>query len=477
MYIRGVISNARNIIDITILYNSSPDPRVPALPDGEFQQAICDGLWNSVQANHSPLVRIFVGIPTPTLSIVVYEKIKNWFTATIQLRGKQIAEFPLTALIFYCNSSLTSWNHSKIVASDGTLAMVGGHNLWAGDYLGKAPVHDISLYIKGPVVGMAHKFCGKLMQGVSRCAMLEKGTYYDNKPPSSPLFPLGQYLFSNGKTMPIPLIMPRQIDSSIATSRVLALGRLGSGIDKDFDVVSNASVSARVIAFCSAQKSIKLSQQSLVFFPGRFDFYTVWALVKAIEAGVEVQIVVSNDKAPGGYSGRPQTVVDIITTLAVASKLKLYSPEVDPQRSDYKGWAHAALRSPISELPIAASRLPTPEQYQPVIDKVNKLLSVAPLYYAENCNTWTCDGSQTEAINHAKAWIIDDSQFYVGSDNVYLSGTSEGLQEYGHLVDGRHGFSNASSEFIASYWDKLWRYSSSHLVRPGTPKLVAPQAT
>ena len=41
-----------------------------------------------------------------------------------------------------------------------------------------------------------------------------------------------------------------------------------------------------------------------------------------------------------------------VTTLAVADKLGLYRPAMDPIRSDYQGWADAALTCPEETLPI-----------------------------------------------------------------------------------------------------------------------------
>jgi phosphatidylserine/phosphatidylglycerophosphate/cardiolipin synthase-like enzyme len=48
-----------------------------------------------------------------------------------------------------------SWNHAKIVAADGREAIVGGHNLWHADYLGFAPVHDLSVRVTGHGAGEA----------------------------------------------------------------------------------------------------------------------------------------------------------------------------------------------------------------------------------------------------------------------------------------------------------------------------------
>ena len=99
---------------------------------------------------------------------------------------------------------------------------------------------------------------------------------------------------------------------------------------------------------------------------------------------------------------------------------------------------------------------------------MNSRLSVATLYYAKDVNYWTVKGARQIAINHAKVWIIDDSHFYVGSDNAYLSGGSEGLQEYGHLIEGPE----ETEAFIESYWNPLWKNSAQHIVPAIGPRFT-----
>src|SRR4029077_13969421 len=55
-----------------------------------------------------------------------------------------------------------SWNHAKIVAADGRVAFVGGHNMWSRDYLLNAPVHDLSMSLRGSAVRSAHRFLDTL---------------------------------------------------------------------------------------------------------------------------------------------------------------------------------------------------------------------------------------------------------------------------------------------------------------------------
>ena len=61
-----------------------------------------------------------------------------------------------------------SWNHAKIIAADGREAIVGGHNLWHADYLGFAPVHDLSMRVTGPAAGESHAFLDLLWDWAGR---------------------------------------------------------------------------------------------------------------------------------------------------------------------------------------------------------------------------------------------------------------------------------------------------------------------
>src|SRR5262249_4749605 len=60
----------------------------------------------------------------------------------------------------FCHSF--SWNNAKIVAVDGRIAVVGGHNLWTQDYLIDDPVHDLSMQVSGGAARDAHRFADAL---------------------------------------------------------------------------------------------------------------------------------------------------------------------------------------------------------------------------------------------------------------------------------------------------------------------------
>ena len=75
-----------------------------------------------------------------------------------------VAAFRSCVAVDDCDSY--SWNHSKIIAIDGAEAMVGGHNLWAQDYLMNEPVSDLSMHVKGPAAASAVRFIDRLWEYV-----------------------------------------------------------------------------------------------------------------------------------------------------------------------------------------------------------------------------------------------------------------------------------------------------------------------
>src|SRR4029453_4208969 len=122
------------------------------------------------------------------------------------------------------------------------------------------------------------------------------------------------------------------------------------GIAAKFSISSNASVTARIIALCKAKRSIRISQQSLLGLAVHpYDFYTCLALVRAVRAGVDVQIVLSNQAKH--YEGNAESVLQqlqrmyILDTGQVPVGLMGPDPNADtrykqaPQRDHIDAWA------------------------------------------------------------------------------------------------------------------------------------------
>lgn len=451
--IEDTVAGAKRLLDITLLYS----PAQEGVVTGGFLTALANGFKRMTPAS-GMLVRIMIGMPIGTL--LSPDELEQYLTSMTGNRSG------FTAQIAGCRQATVSWNHAKIVAADGRRAIVGGHNMWAADYLGASPVHDVSGLIEGSIVECAHGFCTALWKKPAPFLQVEHGrnVFYTTVSMTN-----GKFQLTNS-VAEAPALNPTRGSGS---TRILSLGRLGDGLVDEFTIATNASVTARLAAFCRAESVIRLSQQSLTFsilgVGGGFDFYTVWALVKAIEAGVEVQIVVSDQTtlSEGGYTGSIKDVLNEFSSFYIADRLGIYKPDfpLPVRATPPEGWADVSLKAGPKWL-ILPTQEPTAAECKPFLDELNAKLKVAPLYYSSNLNYWLSGGSKLLAANHAKVYIIDETHFYVGSDNCYLSGGAEGLQEYGHLVEDEA----ATKSFIDSYWNKLWNNSKNYAVPAVNPK-------
>lgn len=308
-----------------------------------------------------------------------------------------------------------SWPHAKFIAIDGNEALVGGHNLWSEDYLVDKPVHDLSMRLRGPAAASASRFADRLWQFV--CANLDR----------KPAVQLARFANGAEGTCPAVLASPAPAGMAGGGLAMLAVGRLGAGITKDF---ANQSELARDLAFGSARRTIRMSQQDIGFMFGRSDALfpesTLDRLLDFIERrDGHVYIVLSN-RGASGNSGLSYS--NDVSFAAFARHLRdKVQKQVDA-------------RDPTARYEI--KRGPDP---------INALLCshihLAPLRFGP-------DASWPHGIpmaNHAKLWMVDDRLFYIGSDNAY----PVNLQEFGYIVDDRQ----AAAEVLDAYWNPLWHWS------------------
>jgi phosphatidylserine/phosphatidylglycerophosphate/cardiolipin synthase-like enzyme len=326
-------------------------------------------------------------------------------------------------------TSIDSWNHAKIIAVDGKTAIVGGHNMWAQDYLGFAPVHDVSIKISGSAALDAHHFANKLW---------EHACYWNkNKSVYGSVHAIYAYHWSNGVTPydssdGLPRIEVNPAPPKTGTSQILALGSLGLGIDSisKGSANSNASNTALVEAVRQAQSTLKISQQdlltympphSLINLEDDRDFMT--ELAKAILRKVDVYIVLSDPDAKSGAGTSYNNGVAIGETAARIKYYVMLQPN-SPRGKDLEN--------------LLCSKL-----------------HIAPIHFFNqvgNLGKWQF-GDKSDAIaNHAKIYIVDDKAFYVGSHNIYPAN----LQEYGYLIEGVA----ETQKILQEYWNPLWNYSS-----------------
>lgn len=396
--VRRLIAGARQSVDITTLQ---------PVPDGGFLQAIRDGLQTLARSGRAITVRILVGQYPPGDADL--KKLLTGLAGVVQQPRSRLSLY-LGAMrsctgAGQCDSF--SWNHAKILAVDGRVAMVGGHNMYDGDYLKADPVFDLSMQIEGPAALAASRFadslwqfvCGNLGKGASvAVASLPAGRTAPGQDCKAALAP--------GKSLPGHGRVP-----------VLAIGRLASGVTTDF---ANQSDLARDLMLGAARRSIRIVQQDIGFTMGRADtLYPESTLEKIadfllLDRG-DVYLVVSNLDAVGGAGDS-------------------YSNGVSLQALALKVFAVVQKRSQFDR--------------DTVTDLLCRHFHLAPLRFGPD-SQWQ-DGKPI--ANHAKFWMIDDRYFYIGSDNFY----PVDLQEFGFIVDDRA----AAARLLKDYWTPLWRWSS-----------------
>jgi hypothetical protein len=220
---------------------------------------------------------------------------------------------------------------------------------------------------------------------------------------------------------------PVSATGGVGDTSMLAVGRLGAGITKDF---ANQSELARDLVFGAARHTIRMSQQDIGFMFGRSDALfpesTLDRLIDFMEQRHGHVYIVLSNRGAAGNSG--QSYANDVTFAEFARHLRdLVQKRIDA-------------RDPKARYEIRRGP-----------DPVNAMLCdhvhLAPFRFGPDA-TWP---HGVAIANHAKLWMVDDRVFYLGSDNVY----PVNLQEFGYIVDDR----KAAAELLDAYWNPLWQWS------------------
>ncbi len=382
------LANAESFVDITSLW----------LPTDRFLPAIKNGLARLAARNAEVTVRILSGNVSdfgPRAMLHTSDLVKK-LTADLP------ADTKIKLYVAEHSSSLTSWNHSKVVASDGKTALVGGHNMHTADYQLKDPVSDLSMRLKGPAAAAVHRYANAVWDVA--CSR--------------------QYKTGIGlETFPASLGCPAHIEPKGSThgtgdTAVITAGRLGA-------VKDNASDAALLAMVDAAKTSIVMSQEDIL--GGRIPKTNLSVapppnalldrLAVAIGRGVDVYVVISN--VDGG----------LFTT------------------SYSHGWsAEETAAQMVTRMKAKTDAFPAGAD---VIGILCDKLHVAPLRLAAT-DRWA-DGKVFS--NHAKFLMIDDQALYVGSQNLYTSD----LAEFGYIVDSK----DAAKVARDTFWAPLWNFSKA----------------
>jgi phosphatidylserine/phosphatidylglycerophosphate/cardiolipin synthase-like enzyme len=394
--IYAVVASARKTVDIAVLAD---------LPDSRFLATLRNALMKLARSGRPITVRLLAGT-YPTITTDPEGFLHALVRDAAAVPGSQLSVYVGTmrscAGEAPCGSF--SWNHAKIVAADGRIAFVGGHNMWTRDYLLNAPVHDLSMTMRGGAARSTDRFLDALWDFT--CAGKGETKYFgwriDKPDPSCPA------------TLDLPPARPGPGKLMVAS-----VARLGAGVAPAFHDQSDI---AAQLMLAAAQHTVRLSQQDLGFsLAGIAE--PVWpeavlralADLLAVKHG-DVYIVLSAVDAEAASGNDYSTGV---TLEQLARKLK-------------------AIIEQRTKMPDAA---------------LNELLChrlhLAALRFNDFDKVWP---GGYKIANHAKLWVVDDRAFYIGSHNLY----PVDLQEFGYIVESRP----ETERLLKDYWDRLWYHSS-----------------
>jgi phosphatidylserine/phosphatidylglycerophosphate/cardiolipin synthase-like enzyme len=380
--------NAESFVDITSLW----------LPADRFLPAIKNGIARLAARNAPVTVRILSGNVSdfgPRAMLHTSDLVKK-------LSEGLPKDSPVKLYVAEHSASLQSWNHSKMIVSDGKSALVGGHNMHTADYQLKDPVSDLSMRLTGPAAAAAHRYANEVWDVA--CSR--------------------QYKTGIGlETFPASLGCPKHVEPTGGThgtgdTAIIAAGRTGAVKDNASDAALLAMVDAATTRIVMSQEDIlggRIPKTNLSVAPPPNALLD--RLAVAIGRGVDVYLVISN--VDGG----------LFTT------------------SYSHGWSAEETAAQMAERMKAKT-----DAFPAGADIVGILcdkLHVAPLRLA-NTERWA-DGKVFS--NHAKFLMIDDQALYVGSQNLYTSD----LAEFGYIVDSKDAAKVANDTF----WSPLWNFSKA----------------
>ncbi|MDB4943043.1 MAG: hypothetical protein JWP97_2577 [Labilithrix sp.] len=392
------ITDAKTTLDLSSL----------APPDGRFEAGIRNAITYASEAAHPPHVRIVVGdYWSSGLQLQ-----KNVDAVLASLTRDVAARSTIDVTVAAYSYGAASWDHAKIVARDGELALVGGANLWDVHYLGKNPVHDLWIQVEGSPAADAQRFVDRIFQFV--CTGAEPVRHLD----------VARQARRGGTGCPHSFaeLQPHGGAPGLGGhSPVITVGRTG--------FAANPSDDAFVAMIDAARTKIHLSQQDLGPIHRGGLAFGAWpkpaleALVRAMGRGVDVDVILSNTGAVPGSLGKVEALYNTYdngwTPAAVGQelvKIATSNPSLLPAGAD----AHALVCERLQLMRLRSSR----------------------------AETWPDGGA---LANHVKAIMVDDQAFYVGSQNVYAAN----LTELGYIVDD----AAATRTFITSYLGEAERYS------------------
>ena len=419
--------------------------------DDSFQLAMIQSIIDIAQAaKQKVIIRYLEGNSPGPIEFKFLDELKSRYSGKVPTHVQFFAA-SLNYPWFVDIGELTpgSWNHAKIFAIDGKVAIVGGQNYW-DDYMpGHSPPHDVSIQVHGIATKAAHQYSDFLWDYVAhpkdtktqhRSLTLGDPTLGTALPPSFDpvLFP----------SRPQPGILP-----------ILTVGNLG--LWEDFESRNLAEELLYSLAFeqvspKNTYPEIERAQNPQLWFPfSRFDYEES----QAMQASTTARHLLLQAVEPNGHLRISQQKI-ANTDVVDQSRLVIWPGEFldDVAAALYPKGAKVDIivsyhdtnsSSPIGgysdDMGALALRGVIIHRLAAVVGE-QRATAIAQAQLTIKQTPRLPSGQRT--WNHGKVWIVDDKVFYVGSDNIYPGY----LQEYGYVI----GSKTKTTDFIGRYWDPLW---------------------
>ena len=386
---------AESIVDITSL---SP-------ADGRFEATLRNAITRLSRAEAPPRARILFG-HIIGLSMDTEEILES-------LTRDVAAESPMEVFVGGYRVGLDSWNHAKIVAVDGEHLLEGGHNMWTGHYLTTGPVHDLTMRLDGGAAADAQRFVNQLWDYTCEDHSVTGWTTRHARPEGT-------------DPCPTRWLDPRPSRAFETGARTISVGRLGG-------LGANPADDALLAMIESSTESVKLSIQDLgpvgigPITIGEWPQATLGAFARAMVRGVDIEIVLSTpNSVPGGLGSASANYGNGWTTDDVVEAMLIWF-------DDNPG---------LLPIGVSAEEIVC-DHFRPTVIRVS------------DEETWR---EEVNIGNHAKFFIVDDTAFYLGSQNLYEAD----LAEWGVIVDS----AEVTEEILTEYWDPMWTWSQAMVALP-----------
>ncbi|WP_016584269.1 phospholipase D [Yersinia pestis] len=400
------------------------------------------------------------------------------------------------------NDTRMTWNHTKIMASDGTEALVGGHNMNMDLFRNYPPVHDVSIITHDSSAYGSQLYLNELWSCNSD---LLKKEYFDYE---SMMWAVGTKFYDKPEdplksSVAMNYMKQRQEDllnlhenfnQKVATriseyenmeeykkaDRVLSVGKYWTGPNMEHDYQRGSEIMKEQL-IKNAKRIIRISQQDLVSAwkkKWKDHFTCNWIIEALLEnKDLHIHVVVSALDAAAGAAGdqysfgsgaertyelfkyylthdidTDEVLDDPDGSRADALKRILIAPffftDKVPDENTIEGETYKWPDLEQSAYTATLKQKPLSEKppHQGIIGSaLMSAIKGSGLFYPK---------VPVAPGNHAKLMIIDDELYVVGSDNLYPGY----LSEFDYLVEGK----DAVNELMKSYWEPLWKYSSPH---------------